>query len=790
MIRPFRALSLTAKFTLLLLAFLAMQSLQLGLVLYELDHVHEESEELSRAATMHRTALLLAALMHDAANRGDWPPGQRRQFETILAEHRTSREESHAALERQPSAEAVHAEFRRQQQEALAEWTRDMQPLLVAFDPRRPDAATVAERFGRMAAAQAQRFEPNAVGLEADMRADLREMTWVLAVLLVLSMLLGTGGYFMARRIVVAPLGRLTRAAAMIAAGAYDRRVPDDSRDELGELAASFNRMAEAVSRQTENLTALNEVAVGLASSLDLEAVLHQVMRRGVALSGAHAAAIALYPGEGGREAGGAVQWVVHGLPPGAGAGEDLVSPEAVTETMGGHAPVLCNNQFNSRHRLNRALSEAGFRAGLCLPVRSLRSALGLFCIYRRDRDHFLPGEVALLTTFVSLVAGAIENARLHARARRQAVTDELTGLANRRHLDQRLGEEIVRAQRYAKPLSLLILDIDHFKAINDGYGHKAGDEALRALAQVLRGEVRDVDLVARYGGEEFVLVLPETDGTGAELSAERIRRAVARHPFRLPDGREFGITVSVGLAGYPECAASAAELMTRADQALYTAKQAGRNRVVLYRDLLKSELEQNPGRIADLLNLSLGNGQAIAVAVDLKSTFMRNHSLHAQDYARRLGRSLGLATAEMNTLAFAALLHDIGTITISDDLFNKCGALNEEEWQVIRRHPTAAVEILAAVPALRAALPAIRHHHERYDGSGYPDGLQGEAIPYLARILQVVDGYCAMTSDRPQRRALSADEAQAALRAGAGTQFDPDLVAAFIKMLEDERTG
>jgi len=201
---------------------------------------------------------------------------------------------------------------------------------------------------------------------------------------------------------------------------------------------------------------------------------------------------------------------------------------------------------------------------------------------YRTDRDTFTPDEIELLTTCAHLAAEAIENARLYDQTKEQARTDALTGLYNRREFELRLAEEHRRAARYAKPYALMMLDIDHFKQVNDTHGHPAGDVVLKTLANILRKQLRDVDLAARYGGEEFVVVFPEISGEAAKKVAERARRAIAATPFRLPDGREIGVMVSIGVSSYPKDADTPQGVVERADRALYAAKEAGRNRVVM----------------------------------------------------------------------------------------------------------------------------------------------------------------------------------------------------------------
>jgi diguanylate cyclase (GGDEF)-like protein len=220
------------------------------------------------------------------------------------------------------------------------------------------------------------------------------------------------------------------------------------------------------------------------------------------------------------------------------------------------------------------------------MPLASHAGRQGVVYFYRKDRDHFLPDEIQTLNTFAHLAASAIESARLRDQLQDLAITDKLTGLRNRRLFDERLAEEILRATRYGKQLSLLLLDIDDFKRINDTRGHAAGDRVLQSLGRSLPGQLRQIDLAARYGGEEFAIVLPETDAIGAKLVGERIRRMVADTPVSLADGGEINLTVSVGVACFPLGGDCAESLVEHADKALYAAKRAGKNRVRLYSEI------------------------------------------------------------------------------------------------------------------------------------------------------------------------------------------------------------
>ncbi len=337
----------------------------------------------------------------------------------------------------------------------------------------------------------------------------------------------------------------------------------------------------QTIQAKATQLAALNHVAVAITSSLDLKDILEQIMRFGTGLTGAKASSIAFYDPQLGQFN----EWVMHGLSdqflhhmafrPGGLADEAFVS--------GTH--ILSNDRPETQHKLSNLARAEGIRGFICLPLTSHAHRLGVIYFYRTDRDDFLPDEIEILTTFASLAAGAIENARLHEEVRDMAITDKLTGLRNRRLFDQYLTDEIARARRGNDPLALLMIDIDHFKHINDTLGHIVGDQVLQTLGRLLFGQLRQVDVAVRYGGEEFVILLPNTDPRGAKLVAERIRRVIADHPLRLTDGREVSLTVSIGIASYQGADDTPMRLVERSDLALYAAKQAGRNRVTSYDD-------------------------------------------------------------------------------------------------------------------------------------------------------------------------------------------------------------
>ena len=306
-----------------------------------------------------------------------------------------------------------------------------------------------------------------------------------------------------------------------------------------------INANQQAIRKKSTQISALNQIAVAISSTLGWDELLDRIMHSGMALTGSSASCLAFYDEEMHRFG----EWHTRGLSdhfiknmsfrPGGLADKALASGEH----------ILSNDRSETAHKLSALVRKEGILCFLCLPFISHTHQLGVLYLYRDDRDTFLPEEIELLSTFAHLAAIAAENTRLHSNTLKLAKSDALTGLLNRRALEENLKIEQQRAQRYGKAFSLLLLDIDHFKKVNDTYGHTAGDAVLKTLALILQQQTRDIDSVARYGGEEFVIVLPETDEPGARVVAERIRKAIADTPFALPDGHEISETVSIGIA-------------------------------------------------------------------------------------------------------------------------------------------------------------------------------------------------------------------------------------------------
>jgi len=389
--------------------------------------------------------------------------------------------------------------------------------------------------------------------------------------------------------------------------------------------------------------------------------------------------------------------------------------------------------------------------------------------------DHDVLGLLA------TQAATALENARRHERALEQASEDSLTGLLNHRAFQQRLEGEIARARRGGHALSLVMVDLDSFGEVNNTWGHQAGDAMLEAVAAALGQGARAADVVARYGGDEFAVILIETDSAEAAVVAERLRVAIAD---AAPGGGRAHLraTGSVGVATLRRHGVAREELVNAADNASYAAKRAGGNRVAYPEDMT---LPRDPAAMAALLeHANMATVEALAAAVDAKDQYTRGHSGRVAAYAVAIATALDLPPADIARIRQAGVLHDVGKIGVPDAILTKPGPLTDVEFAAIKEHPAAGERMLRPVPFLQEILPAVRHHHERWDGKGYPDGLVGAAIPLDAAILAVADSFDAMTSSRTYRPALLVAEAIRRVREGSGKQFAPRLVVAFDRAL------
>jgi diguanylate cyclase (GGDEF)-like protein len=459
-----------------------------------------------------------------------------------------------------------------------------------------------------------------------------------------------------------------------------------------------------------------------------------------------------------------------------------------------------------------------------------------------------------------------------NARLKEASFKDEVTRLYNRRFFSIRLEEEVSRYRRFNHPVSVVLLDLDGFKAVNDELGHATGDETLRGVGELLLKHSRGINVICRYGGDEFAVLLVETPKAGAQIYADRIRHVLEHHVF--PHGKR--ISASFGIATLPEDVGPAAEdLLRAADEALYAAKRAGKNRVsahepaaaaagsapaalteifgasdgpgpwlpqalpnpgpalealvgaraatgdeggvvvlsgradvrtaleglnggaydfILRPAVADPAVDGDPGDLwrggeicllpAGLLPLSQAERATLAALhglIAVRDLGTGAHSARVRIYAMAIARAYGIPEAELRDIEHGVMLHDIGKIGIPDSILLKPGPLSPDEWKVMRTHPEVGRRVVEHIPFLAGAVPIVYHHHERWDGNGYPEGLRGEGIPLGARIFAVADALDAMTFDRPYSRAVPLEAAREEIARCSGTHFDPAVVSTFL---------
>jgi diguanylate cyclase (GGDEF)-like protein len=393
----------------------------------------------------------------------------------------------------------------------------------------------------------------------------------------------------------------------------------------------------------------------------------------------------------------------------------------------------------------------------------------------------------------------------------RLSTTDMLTGLPNHRALSILLEQECERARRFDYSLSLLFFDGDRFKQVNDTYGHATGDVVLRELGERASSVLRAGDTVGRFGGEEFLILLPETGAQEAQMVAERLRSTMAALPLAAHEVESgIAMTVSIGVASYPAEGTTASEVLEQADQAMYWAKRLGRNQVCTAAEAARANrdaaLKAATAQMLERQELTAADGgdpesrmqaeqlgliHSLMGALDWREPGMNEHAREVGDLVAGMARALLFDEERTRRAATAAFLHDIGKIALPDRLLQQPRQhFSAQEWQLLHQHAELGAAIVEVSPWLSDLAPAIRYHHARWDGTGTPDGLAGEAIPLEARLIAVAEAYHFMISEHPYQAARSASDALDELEQCAGTQFDPALIPVFRAALESREVG
>jgi diguanylate cyclase (GGDEF)-like protein len=417
-----------------------------------------------------------------------------------------------------------------------------------------------------------------------------------------------------------------------------------------------------------------------------------------------------------------------------------------------------------------------GIRSILYLPLITKGEVIGSLTVACCRPDVYTQTQINLLERLASQISTSVANSQLYAKAEQRARVDELTGLFNRRHFDEVLSREINRHSRYGSILSLVFIDLDNFKSYNDTMGHLNGDKILAQIGHLIKGALRNIDLSFRYGGDEFAIILPHSSTDDAYAVTERVRTRLTSEI----KNNQSEISASLGLASWPSDGLTPDDLIEAADRALYHAKRTGGNRTCVVSQMLpplNDSIESSSSAEKETLNTIY----ALAATIEARDPYTYGHSRKVRGYAVALAEALNLPSDKVAIISHAALLHDIGKIGILDEVLNKPGKLDVNERELIKTHPQLSRTIVGHVPSLTPCIPAILHHHERWDGNGYPSGLKDTAIPLEARILSIADSFDAMTSLRPYRAPLSMKEALEEIKLNAGTQFDPTLVVQFL---------
>lgn len=445
-------------------------------------------------------------------------------------------------------------------------------------------------------------------------------------------------------------------------------------------------------------------------------------------------------------------------------------------------------NAFLAMFLSTIVISILGFRLKniIVKPIKSLENQIKKMeqenLLIHADVNADVPNEIINLTkSFNRMVDSIYEHKKENEELKIYANTDYLTSVYNHKYYFESINDKIAEAH---KQISIMFCDIDKFKLTNDTYGHEVGDFILIGIAKIIKDEVKDTGMVFRYGGEEFVVIMCDYTSEETLDKAEKIRKSIIRSQEIQKYASYFPITISIGIASYPKHALDAEGLIKKADCAMCYSKQNGRNQCNIYNNNMNLFLKYNNENIKK--ELLMDSVLALAEAVDAKDDYTGKHSKMVSKYSILLAEKLGLTENEKNRLRIGALLHDCGKIGIPDNIIHKSQKLSDTEFTIIKNHTLLGYNIIKHITNDEEIINCVRSHHERWDGKGYPDGLQGNAIHLFARIVCIADVYHAMTSDRPYRKALTQEEAIDELIRTKGTQFDPKLVDAFVEIIKD----
>ena len=505
-----------------------------------------------------------------------------------------------------------------------------------------------------------------------------------------------------------------------------------------------------------EQQSALRELAIAVAEMRAPEVIYELVAKQAAGVAGVDSGAVVRFRVDGVGEVVGS--WRMGGRHTGSLIPLDGEAGVAVVARTG--RPVRMPIADDS--------ASVTLPGGVAVPIRVRRELWGSLLVVAHA-DERIPADLEeRLATFADLVGLAITNTDTSARLLSQATSDPLTGLLNHRAFQERVESEVGRAQRYGRPLALVLLDLDYFKSINDAYGHQAGDAALMHAARILELCARAGDVLGRIGGDEFALLLPETSAEQALPIAERWAGEFGAAPV----GVAAHLTMSAGVSDLSHANGSR-ELFRLADSALYWAKSQGRDSIVVYSPDIVDEVSDGD-RLDRMERMqSLAAIRSLARLIDAKDASNDEHSERVASFVRRLAEAAGWPPARVALLAEAAQIHDVGKICVPQEVLRKPGPLTPEEYEIVKTHATVGADMAREALSEEQVL-WIEQHHERFDGNGYPKGLAGAQISEGADLLALADSWDAMTTERVYSPPKPEPEALAECLSLAGSQFSP----------------
>lgn len=477
-----------------------------------------------------------------------------------------------------------------------------------------------------------------------------------------------------------------------------------------------------------------------------------------------------------------------------------IYQSKELVKLISGFIPEIDNN------KVANFLKEAKMKSYILVPLLSKHTHFGSLIVFS-SRENISNSELNFLGLFAKQIELAITIADLFQAVKEQAITDGMTGLYNRRYFEEYIKKEAIRAMRQNQKFTVIGLDLDHLKQINDTYGHNYGDIAIKTIAEVLKSNARSIDIAARMGGEEFNLILPAVDIEGGCIAAERIRKAIESVELE-----KIGhITASLGIATYPDQSDDLEELLELTDQAMYESKRNGRNRVTIAKPSYETSWQEVAvNTFVDILSkhripmdavtsrllteklMDMNNDRLYQVADTLVQSYNPQHQFGGMkqkvELATMLAKRFDLSKEAIDKLKIAILLYDIGNTMLPKELLNKREPLSEEDKSSIKQHPViAAREILKPISNIVDIIPIIEKHHENWNGTGYPGKISGDEIPIESQIILIIDSYFALIEKRPYREALSSDDAIKTIQAEINKKWNAKLAEEFISLVKTD---